>query len=139
MPNNKIIGIETENHVLDSLKELGASIYEKTLDNEKNGFYDFIINDKFIEVKSAQIWNKNGSNKKIRREQFGNFNFTRHGQLKELIENKAWVIFVQTWKGQKIILGALKAEQLKPIRRYYAPITILKKKPLSLEEFYNEL
>ena len=38
-----------------------------------------------------------------------------------------------------MILGVLKAEQLKPIRKYYAPITIMKKRPLSLEQFYNKL
>ncbi len=138
MPNNKQVSIEMEDYIRSELEERGLTIFHKTHDSD-DGFYDFMISDQYIEIKSAQLINKFGVHKGNQRRIHGKFEFSRKGQLKELIEHKGVVVFVIRWREQKIILGSLEAEKLLPIRKYYPATTIVKLNPKSIDELAEAL
>ena len=139
MPNNKQIAIEMEDYIKSELQERGLTIFHKTHDSD-DGFYDLMVSDQYIEIKSAQLINKNGFRiGKQRSMVYGKFEFTRKGQLRELIEHKGIVVFVIRWGEQKIILGSLKAEKLLPIRRYYPPNLIVKLNPKTIDQLAEAL
>ena len=138
MPNNKQIATEIEDYIKSELQERGLTIFHKTHDSD-DGFYDFMISDRYIKIKSAQLINKTGIRGKKQRRIYGRFEFTRQGQLRELIEHKGIVVFIIRWGEQKIILGSLKAEKLLPIRKYYTPITIAELNPKPLDQLAEAL
>lgn len=137
MVHNKIWADETENYFKNNLISLGVP--EEIIEKSHRGFYDFKINNVFIEVKSANLWNKNGSNKGKKRNQMGNFEFTRASQLKDLKDVDAWVVFILRWRNEFLRIGAIPAKQLNPKQRYYSPQKVLTLNPISIEELAGVL
>ena len=139
MPNNKQISIEMEDHIKSELEARGLTIFHKTNDYD-DGFYDFMVSDQYIEIKSAQLINKNGyQGGKPRNFIYGKFEFSRQGQLKELIEHNGIVVFVIRWGDQKLILGYLEAKKLLPVKRYYPPNNIIKLRPKTMDQLAEAL
>ncbi len=138
MPNNKQVATEIEDYIKIQLQKRGLTIFHKTHDSD-DGFYDFMVSDHYIEVKSAQLINKDGFSRKKQRRIYGKFEFSRKGQLRELIEHKGIVVFVIRWGEQILIFGSLEAEKLLPVRKYYPPHILARLKLKTIDELAEAL
>lgn len=137
MVHNGIWAKKAENFFLEELESFNFDTSK--IEKPYSAFYDFKIDNCFIEIKSANLWNKNGSNNGKKRNQMGNFEFTRASQLKDLKDLNAWIVFILRWGDKFLGIGAVPAKLMNPKQKYYSLQKVLSLNPISIEVFAGVL
>jgi len=128
----KICGIKAENYFASILNKLGIQYkYEDC-------WFDFLIDGKYkVEVKSCILGVKKKKEKKIGY-RVGRFDFTDEDNRKKQFNENIWIAFILRHEKEFLLLGFVKARDLKEKR--YIPLSQLRKfKILTLEEWVEKI
>lgn len=102
----KEAGLAGEYAFIAELNKLGIPyIFE-------DDWFDFIVLDQKVEVKSCRITIKNGKGRK----EIGRFDFTDADNREQQFKENVWVCFILRHQEQHILMGLVKARKLEKKR-----------------------
>lgn len=116
MKTNNYYGLNAENHFLSRMNQLGL----KT--SYDDSWYDFLVNNYKVEIKSCALFIKNKKDKKSQQVatkdkkthyRSGRFHFTEPKNRENQFKENIWVCFIVRHNEDFLILGFLKAKDLK--------------------------
>lgn len=121
-----------------------SRLHEAKLDYEfKNKWYDYLVNEQKVELKSCQLTTRNRFSKKSNRTdingwQIGKFDFANKDNREKQIKENIWIALVIRHDDQFIMYGVLRAKKLSG-RRYLSIHQARELKPLTFEDRVEEI
>lgn len=104
----------------------------------KNCWYDFLVEDFKVEVKSCQLTIKNNDKKALYRRRIGRFDFTNHDNKKKQIEEDIWVCLIIRHIDECLLYGFVKASKILN-KRYLSIHQARELKPLCLIDWIAKI
>lgn len=128
MKHNQERGLSAENFFASKMNALGLKF------SFENDWFDFLVNENKVEVKSCELSVKQRINKKRTIYRCGRFDFTKK-ETRELQYNEnIWVCFIMRHVEDFLMLGFVKARELN--KKRYVPLqTLYKLKIIPLSEW----
>lgn len=135
-PNFHQRGLLAENYFIEKIKQSFPDYLYV------DDYYDFDLDGTKVEVKSCLFRSKNGRYKKSNQNDhcyiYGRFDFTNPTNREKIIEENIWLAFILRSHDDFMLLGFVEPKNLK-IKRYVRMEDVLRSKPLSLEQFKQQI
>lgn len=129
--HNQDRGLKAENFFASRMNKLGLKF------SFENEWFDFLVQDQKVEVKSCELTVKQKQRKKSDF-RCGRFDFTNEVNRDFQYEENIWVCFILRHKNDFMLLGFARAKELNK-KRYITIHALSKIKLLTLEQWLRKI